>query len=129
MLGGTNIFNGPLIQGDAPGAQLAWNSTSVTQVRNETVAPGYEALAELLAETLERLPDLGLSAEEKGHASEATQEALAEVTSANPDKSRMRRSLMVLKGSLSHLAAGLVIGSEEGMVDWARTAVEHLHLP
>ena len=36
---------------------------------------------------------------------------------------------MVLKGSLAHLAAGLVVGSEEGVVDWARTTVEHLHVP
>ena len=90
---------------------------SVTQVRSETVAPGYEALAELLAETLERLPNFRLLPRKRVTPPKRRRRPSAEVTRGDPDKSRMRRSLMVLKGSLAHLAAGLVVGSEEGVVD------------
>ena len=46
--GTTTIFNGPVLHGDANGAQLAWGNETVTQHREEQVAPGYEILAQAL---------------------------------------------------------------------------------
>jgi hypothetical protein len=46
-IGGTTIFNSPVIDGSADGAQLAWGNDTVHQVQNRTeqIAPGFEAVA------------------------------------------------------------------------------------
>jgi hypothetical protein len=42
----TVIINGPVIHGNANGAQLAWGNQTVHQKRIEQIAPGYEAVAQ-----------------------------------------------------------------------------------
>jgi hypothetical protein len=80
---GTSIYNGPVIQGDANGAQLAWNNEIVTQTavsRTEQIAPGFEAIAQAVVRTLEQLPLVGLPEDDQREAEAAANEILVEVT-------------------------------------------------
>ncbi|WP_181727521.1 hypothetical protein [Streptomyces sp. PT12] len=58
-----NHFNGPVFNAEVSGAQLAWNNGTVTQNQqnNSAVAPGFEALAELIDDLLRQLPRAGLT--------------------------------------------------------------------
>lgn len=127
--GNTTIFNGPVIHGDANGAQLAWGNEMVTQHRQEQVAPGYEILAQALVSTLQQLPAAGLSAADQQDAESAAREALHALTQGEPDSGVLRRAVAALKGHLAQLAAGLAIGAEQGAEEWAKTAIQHLHFP
>jgi hypothetical protein len=128
----TTIYNGPVIQGDANGAQLAWNSQTVNQsqhARTEEVAPGFEAIAQAVAKTLEGLRSIELPEDDRKDAETAAQEALTEVTQAEPDRGKLRRAINVVKGVLAPIMAGLTTGSAEGAQEWARTALEQLGTP
>jgi hypothetical protein len=125
----TTIYNGPVIHGDANGAQLAWGNETVTQVHHEQIAPGYEVLAQALVSTLQQLPAAGLSAPDQQDAEAAAREALHALTQANPDHGLIRRSVVALKGHLAQVAAGLIAGAHQGTQEWAKTAIQHLHLP
>jgi hypothetical protein len=127
--GNTTIYNGPVIHGNADGAQLAWGNDTVMQHRQEQVAPGYEALAQALVSTLQQLPAAGLPAADQQDAESAAREALHLLTQGKPDPGVVRRSVAALKGHLAQLAAGLVAGAEQGAQEWAKTAIQHLHLP
>jgi hypothetical protein len=55
---GTAVYQGPVIIGNADGAELAWGNNTVQQTavnRTEEVAPGFEAIAAAVALTLGRL--------------------------------------------------------------------------
>jgi hypothetical protein len=125
----TTIYNGPVIHGDANGVQLAWGNNSVFQQQSTSVAPGYEALAQALVSTLERLPGIGLSDDDQADAEAAGQEALLALAGPDPDQGVIRRSLSALKGHLAQLALGAAVGAEQGAQEWAKTAIQHLHLP
>jgi len=127
--GSTTIYNGPVIHGDATGAQLAWNNAVVNQQRQDQVAPGYEALAQALVSTLEQLTAAGLPEVDQQDAEAAAREALEELTQAQPDRGVVRRAVAALKGHLAVIAAGLSSGAGEGAKEWAKTAIEHLQLP
>lgn len=124
----TNVYNGPVIHGSADGAQLAWNNQTVHQTRSNTeqIAPGFETLAQAVAKTLEGLAILGLPDDEKKDAEAAGHEILEEMTRAQPDKARIKRGLVALKGLLAPVAAGLSAGAGQGAQGWARTAIEQL---
>lgn len=124
----TTIYNGPVIQGSANGAQLAWGNQTASQVQNQTeqVAPGLEALAQAVALTLEGLPAVGLTEEDEQDARDVAEEILTEVTHAEPDKGKIRRAVAALKGFLAPVAQGLHQGAALGAQDWARTAIEQL---
>jgi DNA-binding PadR family transcriptional regulator len=127
-VGSTTIYNGPVIQGDANGVQLAWGNKSVSQTQNtaQQIAPGFEALAAAVAQTLRGLPDAGLLDEAQQDAEQVAKEILDEVTAVEPDRSRLKRAVTTLKGFLAPLALGLSEGAGEGSKDWAKTAVAQL---
>jgi hypothetical protein len=125
----TTIYNGPVIHGNANGAQLAWGNDTVTQNRQEQVAPGYEILPQALVSTLQQLPAAGLPAADQEDAESAARDALHALTQGEPDAGLVRRAVAALKGHLAQLAAGLVVGAEQGAQEWAKTAIQHLQLP
>jgi hypothetical protein len=127
----TTIYNGPVIQGNADGAQLAWGNQTVNQTinRTEQIAPGFEAIAQAVVRTLEQLPAAGLSNEDLQDAEATANEILTEVTQPEPNRSKLRRALSALKGFLAPVATGLAVGGGEGAQEWAKTAIEQLGLP
>src|SRR5258708_12483701 len=56
-MGGTTIFNGPVIHGSADGAQLAWGNDTVHQVQNPTehIPPGFQPVPHPLLNPLTHL--------------------------------------------------------------------------
>ncbi|UJW32434.1 hypothetical protein L3Q67_01190 [Saccharothrix sp. AJ9571] len=128
-LGTTINYNGPVLQGDMTNAQIAWNAQHVTQNQQHTtstVAPGYEELARFITDLLQSLPAVGLPDQDRADAEEAAQEALAEITEAEPEKSKLRKCINVLKGVFAPLAAGYTAGATETATEWSKTALEAL---
>jgi hypothetical protein len=128
---GTTIYNGPVIHGDASGARLAWGNHDVDQSQTETqqIASGFEPIAQAVARTLEQLSVAGLSQQDQEDAEAAADEVLSEVTRSEPNQGRIRRALAALKHLLTPVAAGVMAGAGEGAQEWAKSAIEHLHLP
>lgn len=129
---GSTVFNGPVIHGSADGAVLAWNNGTANQVRNHTeatITPGYEAIAQAVASTLQGLKGVGLSDVDEKDAQAAGEEVLAEVVEQEPDRGKVRRALSALKGYLSPVATGLSQGAGEGAQEWTKTAIEQLGTP
>ena len=127
--GGTTINNyGPVIHGDASGAQLAWGNENVNQAQNriDQIAPGFELIAQAIAKTLEGLPGAGLSEGDLGDAEAAGREALEEATKSSPDTSKVRRLVATLKGYLAPIALATQTGAGKAVEDWARSAIEQL---
>jgi hypothetical protein len=123
-----NNHVGPVFHGSVDGAQLAWNNQTVTQIRNETqqVAPGFEAIAEAVADTLRQLLAIGLPEEDQQDAEAVANEVLAEVVRDEPNRGRIRRAVATLRGYLAPVAAGAALGAGEGAQELARNAIEHL---
>ncbi|MGW7366668.1 hypothetical protein ACWGI8_25330 [Streptomyces sp. NPDC054841] len=124
-----NNYDGPVFNAGVSGAQFAWNNDTVTQNQqtNSTVAPGFEALAELVAGLLQQLPQAGLADQDREDAESAAREVLATISRPDaPEEGRLRRALAVLKGSLAPVATGVAAGTAVGAQEWARTAIEGL---
>ena len=128
--GSTNVFNAPVIFGDANGAQLAWNNHTANQTRTgddtKQIAAGFEAIAQTVVSIMKQLPAAGLRAADQQDADDAASEVLEEVTATEPNRGRIRRAVTVLKGVLAPLAIGATSGASEGVHEWAKTAVEQL---
>lgn len=126
--GCTTIYNGPVIHGDANGAQLAWGNRDVHQHRDKTeqIAPGYEAVAQAMVKVLEQLTSSGIPDEDQQDVELAANEVFAEITQPEPDHGKIRRAVSVIKGALAPVAMGFVKGSATGADEWARTAIEQL---
>jgi hypothetical protein len=130
--GTTTIYNGPVIHGNANGAQLAWGNDNVyqTQIRTEQVAPGFEAIAQAVVKTLEGLAGASLAEDDRQDAEAAARDVLVEVTQSAPNRGKIRRALSSLKGFLAPIAMGLAEGGAEGSAhEWARMAIEQLSRP
>lgn len=125
---GATIYNGPVIFGDANGAQLAWNSHSVSQSGKDSqpIAPGMEPIAEAVIAVLQRLSEIDLAADDEALANEAGDSVLAAVTQPTPDLGTIRRGLTLLKGSLSHLAIAAQAGVDAEVAEWAQHTIAHL---
>ncbi|MFI9207247.1 hypothetical protein ACIGW7_03750 [Streptomyces sp. NPDC053253] len=100
-----NVHNhdGPVFNAGVSHAQFAWNNETVTQNQQSNggpVAPGYEALAELVTRLLGQLPAQGLADRDREDAEAAAQEVLTEITrtDAAPEEGRLRRALAGLRG-------------------------------
>jgi hypothetical protein len=108
---------------------LAWNNQTVhqRQTRTEQVAPGFEALAQIVVRILQELPGAGLTHDDLEAANEAGQEVLAEVVRPEPEPGKIRRALRSLKGILAPLATGASVGAAAGVQDFAKTAIEQLN--
>jgi len=129
--GHSTIYNGPVFMNSTvQGAQLAWQNDSASQVQGgaEPVATGFEALAELMVEVLQRLPGSGLAEADMNVAVEAGEEVLKEVTAPTPDPGRIRRAVAAVKGTLISLATGAAGGAAAGVSsateEWAQHAIE-----
>jgi hypothetical protein len=124
----TNI-NGPVFYGNATGNSLAWNNSgpvSQSHQSSQQIAPGFEDLANAVAQTLARLGQIGLPAEEAEDAEASAREILLEVEKDAPDRGRIRRALAALKTFLLPVANQAAIGASEGAHDFAKAALEHL---
>ncbi|WP_405853501.1 hypothetical protein OG361_13170 [Streptomyces sp. NBC_00090] len=126
----THHYEGPVFTDAVSHVQLAWNNETVTQnQRNDggTVAPGYEALAELVTGLLGQLPQAGLADPEREDTEAAAQEVLAEITRTDaPEEGRVRRALSGLRGALAPVATGVVAGTTVGAQEWALAAITSL---
>ena len=108
-MSGQSIYNGPVIHGDANGAQLVWNNQGdVTQNRNESqqIAQGFEPLAQAVADLLKQLPEFRLDANTRQEVKEVADEVLAEVVQTKPEQRKLRRAVAALKGFLMPIVAG-----------------------
>ena len=126
-----NNYHGPVFNGDANGAQIAWNNDTVTQnqqnVAASDVAPGFEELAKLVTELLQQLPQVGLAEQERHDTEEAANEVLKEITgTAAPEPARLRRAINFLRGALSPIGGGLISGLANGAQEWAKAAIAAL---
>ncbi|MFY1637246.1 hypothetical protein ACN27F_28920 [Solwaraspora sp. WMMB335] len=122
----SSTYHGPVFHGSVDGAQLAWNNQSVTQHnRVEQIAAGYEALAKATTEVLRQLPTMELSPETHEDAEAASNEVLAEIIRDEPRPGAIRRSLTVLRGCLTPVAAAGTVGAATGVSDAARAAARH----
>lgn len=124
----TTNYYGPVIHGSADGAQLAWGNQTAhqTQKQVEQIAPGFEALAQAVASTLEQLAAVGLPMEDVEDAETLATEVLAEVVQPVPDRGKIRRAVAALKGFLAPVATGVATGTADGAQEWARAAIEQL---
>ncbi|GGU08308.1 MULTISPECIES: hypothetical protein [Streptomyces] len=124
-----NNYDGPVFNGPASRNQFAWNNETVTQNQqnNSPVAPGYEALAALVADLLRQLPQAGLPDEQREDAEVAAGEVMATITRPEPpEEGRLRRALAALRGALAPVATGVVAGTTVGAQEWALRAIEGL---
>jgi hypothetical protein len=113
------------ITGD--GAQVAWgNSGPVTQNRVEAVAPGLEAIAELLATVLGNAGAYGLGSDDEAELRQAAEDALAETTGEAPDVHKLRRSVTFIKGLLAPVVAGVSAGVTHESTELARHTISAL---
>ncbi|MEV4948520.1 hypothetical protein [Streptomyces sp. NPDC053755] len=127
-----NDHHGPRFDAPVSHAQFAWGNQSVTQNQQNVgghgaVAPGFEALAELVTELLRQLPQAGLADRDREDAEAAADEVLATITRPDaPEPGRVRRAVAALKGALAPVATGVVAGTAVGAQEWARAAIEGL---
>lgn len=123
-------FDGPVFTDGVSHAQFAWNNETVTQNQRNgdtTVAPGYEALAELVTGLLGELPRAGLADRDREDTEAAAQEVLAEITRTDaPEEGRVRRALSGLRGALAPVATGVAAGTTVGAQEWALAAITSL---
>ncbi|MGX1273335.1 hypothetical protein [Streptomyces phaeoluteigriseus] len=124
-----NNYHGPVFNDPVTGVQLAWNNQSVTQNQqnNTAVAPGFEALAALVADLRRRLPEVGLTDRDREDAEAAAQEVMAEITGPRPpEQGRLRRAVNGLKGALAPVATGVAAGTAIGAQEWAQSVIGEL---
>ena len=122
------VYHGPVVISNGDGAQIAFNNENVTQnqVANKQVALGYELIAEAVAETLRRLPEVGLGGDEHKATEEAAHQVLTEVTKTEPNRSIVKSRVALIKGFLVDVASGATTGAAEGAQELAKTAIEQL---
>jgi hypothetical protein len=126
--GNTINYYGPVIHGNADGAQLAWGNQTANQSiqQAQQITAGFEAIAQAVAKTLEGLPTVGLNDDDLKDGEEISREILYETVQPEPNRNKIRRALSSLKGILAPIATGLVVGGAEGAHEWARVAIEQL---
>lgn len=121
-----NNYHGPVVTVNGDNAQLAWDNQSVDQTQNHDIAPGFEALAEVLTSLLASLPSLGLSADDEAEVRNNTETVLGEVLRTAPDQGLVKRGVTMLKGLLAPVAAGVSAAVTGESTELAKTAIEGL---
>lgn len=109
-------------------AQLAWGNASVVQSQEqvEQVAPGYEELARVLTTLMQASASLGIPDEDRDALDAETVSLLHEVTKDEPDPSRLRRGVTMVKGFLAPVVAGVGQGASAEAAELTRTVIEQL---
>lgn len=123
VMGTTINYNGPVIFGDANGAQLAWNNEKVSQHQTEKIAAGYEDLARAVVDVLRQLPAAGLAKADQENTEEAARSVLQEVTQPTPDSGRVKWAVAALKG---FLATALISVASTEVQEWIKAAITNL---
>lgn len=126
--GTPTVVHGPIINVTGSGAtQIAWDNMRVEQHNSpSTVAPGFERLAETVANILENVATLGAGTADQTSITDEATDLLAEVSKPEPDVGRLKRGLMTLSGALAPIALQLQGGIGDGARETARTWVEQL---
>lgn len=103
-----NNYHGPVVTVNGDGTQLAWDSASVHQSheRVEQVAPGYEGLAQVIADLLASVDQLSLTEADDENLRSNADVVLQQVTTTDPDQGTIRRAVTMIKGLLAPVGAG-----------------------
>lgn len=115
----TTTYNAPVVQVHGDHAQLAWDNQSVTQSSGDgaTISAGYQDLAKAVTDALNLLTTADdVDAEDVTIAREGAETVLAQVTSARPDTSIIRRGLAALRGVLSTAANAAATESGRSLI-------------
>ncbi|WIB00340.1 MULTISPECIES: hypothetical protein [unclassified Curtobacterium] len=121
--------HGPAVTVNGDGAQLAWGNTGPvhqTQHRVETIAPGLETVAQLLATIVTSSAAFQLSAEDEADLRTTAGEALAETTLAEPDEGKLKKSIRIISGLLAPLIVGVSKGVSDESANLARETIQAL---
>jgi len=107
---------------------MAWQSHDFTQNRNDgqQITPGFEPLAQAIADLVQSLPTLGLSAQEQQDVQDVVDEVAGEIVQDPPNTGRLRRAGAALRGFLLPIASGAVAGVSDQVREEAGKLVEHL---
>lgn len=127
--GPVSIYHGPVIMGNADGSQFAWDNQNVNQSQCDQprqAADGYAELAQVVKVILRNLPALGLEDDDHSVAAEAGQQILTQVTERDPDPGKIKQAVITLRGCLTSAAFAAQTGADQGVANWAKTAIEHL---
>lgn len=125
--GTPTVVHGPIINVTGDATQIAWDNLRVEQNNTTTtVAPGFERLAESVAQILENVAGLNLDAADQSAITDEATDLLAEVSKPEPDTGRLRRGLMALKGALAPIALQIHEGVSDGARKTVRGWVEQL---
>lgn len=124
---GENIYNGPVVHGDASG-QMAWGNKVSVQQQVTSVSSTSEAadIATVVSAVLDRLGALGLPEEDMSDAVVEGRAVLAEVTKEEPDRRVVRRGINYLKGVVAAIATGAVVGANQGAAEIGQQIVSDL---
>jgi hypothetical protein len=121
-------YNGPVFHGAVNGAQFAWNNETATQIQNEfgQPKPGFEDVASVVTEIMQRLSAMGLPEDQMKTADSVARGLLVETSRDEPDREVIHRGRLTLQGILAPLAVGLTTGAGEGVQELARHLIERL---
>lgn len=123
-----NNYHGPVVTVNGDHAQIAWGSRDVqqTQSRVESIAPGYEQLAQLVTDLLANLPTFALDDSDEAELRSSADTVLSEVVKLEPDKKIIKRAVTMIKGLLAPLGAGVSQAATEESAEATRTIIDAL---
>lgn len=126
--GTPTVVHGPIIHVTGSGVtQIAWDNMRVEQHNSPTtVAPGFERLAQTVANILENVSGLGVDTADAASITDEATQLLSEVSKPEPDVGLLRRGLMTLRGAIAPIALQLQGGVGDGARETARSWVEQL---
>lgn len=123
-----NHYHAPVVTISGDRAQVAWGDGGILQNQDaiSEVTPGYEAVANIVAEVLAKLGDLALTPDEEEEVQENGERLLAEVVKSEPDKGIIRHATTMLRGLLASAATGLNQAVTSESSEFARQAIAAL---
>ena len=121
-------YNGPVVTVTGDNAQVAWGNESVDQSRVSTdqIAPGYEHLARAVTDLLANLGSFDLTNDDARDLRATATDVLGEVVKEEPDTSLVRRGLLMIKGLLAPVAAGIEDAATEASAEAAKAVLSSL---
>lgn len=121
-------YHGPVVTVNGDHSQIAWDNKSVqhSQARRAQIAPGYEKLAQLLADVLASMPSFGLDETDEADLRTSAEAVLEEVVKPEPDQTVVRRGVTFVKGLLAPIGAGLSTAATAETAEAVREAIDAL---